>query len=140
MAFAGMSTIAIVVAAAASFLVGALWYGILGKCWMAALGKTQAETKGPDGPVASLPFVIGIVSQLVMATVLAGLIAHLGANAVTVRSGVISALFVWVGFVATTLATNHGFQGAKPLLTLIDGGQWLAVLLIQGTIIGAFGV
>jgi hypothetical protein len=26
------------------------------------------------------------------------------------------------------------------MLTLIDGGYWLAVLLIQGAVIGAFGV
>jgi hypothetical protein len=35
---------------------------------------------------------------------------------------------------------NHAFQGAKTTLTLIDGGHWLGVLLLQGTILGAWGV
>ena len=44
------------------------------------------------------------------------------------RGGVISGFFVWLGFVITTMGVNHAFGGAKPMLTLIDGGYWLAVL------------
>jgi hypothetical protein len=140
MRFAGMNYTAIVIAAIASFVFGAVWYGLLGKTWMAALGKTEAEIKGPQGNVSPMPFVVAALSQLVMAWVLAGLIGHLGPGQVTLRNGVISALFVWIGFVATTLVTNHAFQGARRNLTLIDGGHWLFVLLIQGLVIGAFGV
>jgi hypothetical protein len=38
------------------------------------------------------------------------------------------------------MAVNHGFQGAKRALTVIDGIHWLAVLLVQGLVIGLFGV
>ncbi len=48
--------------------------------------------------------------------------------------------FVWVGFVLTTIGVNQAFHGTKPLVTLIDAGHWLAVLLVMGAIIGAFGV
>jgi hypothetical protein len=75
-----------------------------------------------------------------MAYILAGVIGHLGPGQVTVRNGLISALFVFVGFVATTLATNHAFQGSKTSLTVIDGGHWLGVLLLQGLVLGLFGV
>jgi hypothetical protein len=68
----------------------------------------------------------------------AGLMGPLGA--VTVRGGAISGLFVWVGFVITPMGVNHAFSGSKPMLTLIDGGHWLAVLLVMGAVIGAFGV
>jgi hypothetical protein len=40
----------------------------------------------------------------------------------------------------TSLVVNHAFQGVRRTLTLIDGGHWLGVLLIQGAIIGWFGV
>ena len=73
-----------------------------------------------------------------MAWVLAGVIGHMGA--VTIRSGLISAGFVWFGFVVTTLAVNYAFSGRKPTLIVIDGGHWLGVLLIMGAVIGAFGV
>ena len=37
------------------------------------------------------------------------------------------------------MASNYAFQGRKPMLTVIDGGYWLAVLLVIGAILGAFG-
>ena len=133
MEFAGINYLAIVIAAAAGFITGGVWYGVLGNAWAQAQGKTKDDFK-PEPK----PFIIAIISQLIMAYVLSGLIGHLGD--VTLFRGVVSGLFVWAGFIATTLATNHGFQHAKLSLTLIDGGHWLAVLLIMGGIIGAFGV
>lgn len=137
MAFAGTNYLAIVLAAVVSYGFGALYYGALAKSWMAALGKSEEDLKA-NGNIA--PFVIAIVALLVMATVLAGVMGHLGPGQVTLRNGLISAGFIWVGFVATTLAVNHAFQGARLILTLIDGGHWLAVLLIQGAVIGWLGV
>ncbi|MDH3909543.1 MAG: DUF1761 domain-containing protein, partial [Gammaproteobacteria bacterium] len=80
----------------------------------------------------------GLVADLVMAIMLAGLMGHLGN--ITIHGGLITGLFVWVGFVITTMGVNHAFSGASPKLTAIDGGHWLAVLLVMGAIIGAIGV
>ncbi|MEM7750339.1 MAG: DUF1761 domain-containing protein [Pseudomonadota bacterium] len=141
MEFAGMNYYAIPLAALASFMFGAVWYGVLSKPWLEAVGKTEADIKAAsEGYPIPPAFVIAIVSQLIMAWVLAGLIGHLGQNQVTVSNGLISAAFVWVGFVVTTQATNYGFQGQKFKLTVIDSGHWLGVLFIQGLIIGSFGV
>jgi hypothetical protein len=41
--------------------------------------------------------------------------------------------------VLTTTATNEAFHGTKPIVTAIDAGHWLAVLVVMGAIIGAFG-
>ena len=38
--------------------------------------------------------------------------------------------------VMTTQIVNHRFQGLSWNLTLIDGGHWLGVLLVQGIVIG----
>jgi hypothetical protein len=37
------------------------------------------------------------------------------------------------------MGVNHVFTNQKPALTAIDTGHWLAVLLLQGAVIGAFG-
>lgn len=149
MVFAGINYFAIVLAAVASFLFGGVWYNVLAKSWMAAAKLTpedmyrqKGEAQRPSSEIEAspVPFIIAFVAQLVMAWVLAGLIGHLGPGQVTLKGGLISALFVWGGFVMTTLATNHAFQGAKRMLTLIDGGHWLGVLLIQGAVIGLIGV
>lgn len=134
MSFAGYSWIAVIAAALVSWLFGAVWYMSLSKAWLAALGKTKEELVGPSGKPSRWPFLLSFAAQIAMAFVLAGLVAHLGP--VSVRSAVISGLFVWFGFVLTTLATNHAFSGARPALTLIDAGHWLGVLVIQGLVIG----
>ncbi|MGI9520720.1 MAG: DUF1761 domain-containing protein [Hyphomicrobiaceae bacterium] len=136
-----MNYAAIPLAALLSFLFGAFWYGILSKAWLDAIGKTEAEIKAMSaGRVVPVPFVVAGVAQLIMAFLLAGLIGHLGQGQVTLTNGIISGAFVWAGFVATTVATNHGFQGQKIKLTFIDCGHWLGVLLVQGAVIGWMGV
>jgi dipeptide/tripeptide permease len=135
--FAGIDYWAVFLAATAGSLVGALWYWVLGKPWMAALGPTKS-IKSKDQKPSPLPYVLAFIAKLVMAWVLAGLIGHLGQ--VTLKNGVISGAFVWFGFVITTLAVNNSFAVRKPVLIAIDGGHWLAVLLLMGAVIGAMGV
>ena len=72
-----------------------------------------------------------------MAWLLAGVIGHLGG--VTIKNGMISAAFVWFGFVLTTLAVNNTFGLRNAKLIVIDGGHWLAVLPLMGAIIGCLG-
>ena len=73
-----------------------------------------------------------------MAWVLAGVIGHLGD--ITIGRSVVSAAFIWLGFVASAMTVNHRFQGAPWALTLIDAGHWLGVLIVMGLVIGLFGV
>jgi hypothetical protein len=136
MTFTGVNYLAVIIATLAGFGLDAVWYMVLSKPWMRAVGKTEADR--PRGTAQALPFVIALVALFVMALMLAGLMGHLGD--ITVRGGMISGFFVWLGFVITTMGVNHAFAGAKPMLTVIDGLHWLAVLLIQGAVIGAFGV
>jgi hypothetical protein len=126
--------LAVVVAAVAGFLLGWGWYSAFGKVWMAGLGKTKEDCDQKPSPI---PFIIAAVSCLLMAWMLAGLMGHL-AN-VTVKGGLMSAFFVWAGFVLTTTTVNQIFRGTALSVTLIDVGNWLAVLVVMGVIIGAFG-
>ena len=136
MDFAGINYLAVVLAAVAGFFVGWPWYMTFGKAWARALGKD------PDNPPKPkpLPFIVLGVSLLLMAWVLAGVIGHLGKNQVTFSNGVISGLFIWAGFVVTTMGVNYTFQGRPLTLTLIDSGHFLVVLVLMGAIIGWMGV
>ncbi|HEX9558018.1 MAG TPA: DUF1761 domain-containing protein [Reyranella sp.] len=139
MAFAGINFLAILIAAVAGFAFGAAYYMTLSRPWLAAIGKTKEElaAAGKGSPV---PFIVSIIALAIMAWTLAGIMGHLGAGQVTVKNGIISALFVWLGFVITTQSVNYAFGQRKPMLTVIDGIHWLGVLVIQGAIIGAMGV
>jgi len=131
--------IAVLVAGIAGWLVGAVWYGVFGNAWMAALGWTAAEMTGPDGK-RQMPFgpmITAFFAQVVMALMLAGLMGHMGPP--NVVYGVVSGGLVWLGFIITTITVNNAFQKRKPMLTVIDGGHWLAVLVVQGIVLGLFG-
>jgi hypothetical protein len=134
MDFGGMNYLAVLAAAVAAFAVGAAWYGILGRPWMRAARIDPAAMK-----MSPVPFVVSFIAELVMAWLLAGLMAHIGPEAMSVSGGLVTGFFVWLGFVATVLAVNHRYQGFGWMLTLIDGGHWLAVLLAMGAVIGWFG-
>jgi uncharacterized membrane protein len=140
MRFAGVSYLAILAAAVAGWLLGAAWYLVFSKPWQEAVGMTARKmSEAQKSPSFYVPFVVAFLAQIVMAWVLAGLIAHLGPGQFTVKNGIISGAFCWLGFVLTTMLVNNSFAGRDRRLLLIDGGHWLAVLLLMGAILGAFG-
>ena len=87
---------------------------------------------------AQIPFILSFFAELLMAWVLAGVIGHLGA--VTLKNGVVSAIFIWAGFVLTTMTTNNAYTGRKPMLTVIDAAHWLGAMVIMGAVISVMGV
>src|SRR5271165_6492979 len=132
-----INCLAVLLAAVAAWIAGAIWYSVLGKAWVAALGWTEAELKSRTGQVPVGTMIVSFVAELIMAALLAGLIAHFGA--VTVKTGLIVGALCWLAFVATTITVNNAYTGRKLALTVIDSGHWLAVLLIESAVIGAFG-
>jgi Protein of unknown function (DUF1761) len=139
MSISDVNAWAVIVAAAVSFLFGGVWYGTLSKAWMKAAGLKLEDIKPADGLTAFTPYAVAFFSQLVMAAILASVIGPLWQGQITVRSGVLSGLEMWLGFVVTTIAVNHSFQMQPRALTIIDSGHWLGVLLIQGALLGWFG-
>ena len=105
----------------------------LSKQWLAAVGQVEPN-KSP------VPFVISFVALVVMAWVLAGTLGHLGPGQVTLRNGIVSGLFLWLGFIATTVFVNNAYPGRKYSLSVIDSIHWLGVVVIQGAVIGGMGV
>jgi hypothetical protein len=143
MAFAGMNYLAVVIAAIAAWLAGAAWYTVFAKPWVAAQGLTTEEFQARraamrGSPASYAPFIIAFLAELVMAWMLAGILGHLGV--ITLRYGLLSAAFVWLGFVLTTMAVNYAFGSRGLKLYAIDAGHWLLVLMVEGAVLGAMGV
>jgi len=136
-----MNYLAIVIAAVAAWLASAVWYTSLGRIYVAALGKTVEQAHvDRKKPGAFLPFIYAFVGNLIIAWMLAGVLGHLGPGQVTLRNGVISAAFIWFGFILTTMVVNFSFSGRDKRLLLIDVANWLIVLVVIGAVIGAIGV
>ncbi|GJM03086.1 MAG: hypothetical protein DHS20C08_15870 [Rhodomicrobium sp.] len=137
MNFAGLNWMAIFVAAVAGYAFGAVWYMAFAKPWMSAAGLSDADVQGDGSLSSKLPFLYAMIANLVLAFTMAGLMAHM---VVDLRHGLITAGFIWGGFVFPVMLVNNSFQKRPFRLTLIDAGHWLGVLLIISAVIGAFGV
>jgi hypothetical protein len=141
MSFTGINHWAVLASAVAAWILGAGYYMALARPWMAAQGwHSEADMLGPSGKTSPAPFIASFVAELIMAWALAGVLFHVGNGAFTVKNGLISAFLVWLGFVVTTLGVNYAFSKRPLMLTVIDAGHWLAVLLLMGVILGAWGV
>ncbi len=130
-----------IAAAVAAWIFGAIYYGVLGKAWIAALGETMETLKAKNAGKSSLakaaPFVLSFIAELIMAYVLYGLMVHIAMF--NVRAGIISGVICWFGFILTTVAVNNAYPGRKAALTVIDAGHWLGVLVIMGAMLGWIG-
>jgi len=133
---------ALFLAAAAAWIFGALWYGVLGKIWVAAQGETMDTLKvknaGKSAAAKAAPFVISFIAEIMMAAALSGIMVHSGFN--TARQGAIAGALSWLGFVLTTILVNNAYTFRSLKLTVIDAGHWLGVLVIIGAIVGWMGV
>ena len=127
--------VGVAVAWIVAWLVQGIWYMVLGGVWTKALGWETPPAGSRRMPAG--PMITSLVAELLMALMLAGIIGHMGGP--TVMIGIVSGALIWLGFVVTTIAVNNAFQRRSLTLTVIDSGSWLAVLLVQGALLGLFG-
>lgn len=134
-----MNWLVIILVAAVGFGIGAVWYAVFSKQWMAASGLTESDIRDENGKMRSgpTPFIIAAVSQFILTAIFAGVIYHAGD--VTLKNGVLTGVLCWVGFVLATMMVNNSFARRKPMQTVIDSGYWLTVLVVEGALLGYFG-
>jgi hypothetical protein len=134
--FAHMNYIAIVAAAVAAWLFGAVWYRAFATRWMDAQGKTKDQLMpGGRRSISIMAIVFG--ADLIMAAALSRLIPAMGPT--TVASGLLTAGLCWLGFVLTTVVATNGYAGNPSALSAVASWHWLGVLLVIGLVVGAFG-
>jgi MFS family permease len=124
--------LAVLAAAAASFVLGGAWYsGLFAKPWQAAAGVSDAQMKSGNKP---LMFAGAFVLSLVQAAVFA---MFLGPN-VTLMFGVGAGLAAGLGWVATGIAMTYIFEKRSVTLGLINGGYATLQFTLIGAILGAW--
>lgn len=131
MGFTDVNYLAILAAVVAGMVTGAIWYGAFAKPWMKAVGYTE-EPK-PDPKI----YIVAAIAQIILAWTFAVLFNHF--PDVDVFDGMLAAFFCWFGFCVAPMAVNHRFQSKGWDLTVIDGGYWLVVFVLQGAILGWLG-
>jgi surface polysaccharide O-acyltransferase-like enzyme len=125
---------AIVVAAVAYWLLGAVWYGALfSKQWMALENMTEEQAKTMN-PV--LPYVITFVLNLLIAYVLSQICVWRNAN--TAGRGASVGVLLWVGIVGPITFTTYMYEMRPKELFAINEFYPLAGLVLMGAILGAW--
>ena len=131
-----MSTInhvAVWVAGVVQFILGAGWYTLLGRSWLAGIGKTQEQIMAEHGN-SPVPYLISLVTGLVIAYTIAWLLPKLGRQSAAggAKTGAVLAL----ALIGTTLAQNYAFEARSLSLWLINAGYMVVGMAIMGAIVG----
>ncbi|MGH2537565.1 MAG: DUF1761 domain-containing protein [Candidatus Promineifilaceae bacterium] len=134
MEFGPINWLAVLVATVVNMALGAGWYTTLGDAWLRAQGKTRADIEGAGS--GGMEYVGAAVGHLIANTALAIIIGWLAAP--SLANGLLVGLLAGVGFVATTMSTNHLFEGRSRQLYWINLGHHLLNLLVSGAILGAW--
>ncbi|MGH7332076.1 MAG: DUF1761 domain-containing protein [Candidatus Rokuibacteriota bacterium] len=127
--------LAIVVAAAAYFVLGGLWYGLLfARPWMRAMGWAPDRQMTDEEKRRAMPgYVVSLVGALVAVTVLAMLVDYAGAT--DWMAGASLGLLAGVAFSLSTSAPSMFFEGRSRTLWMINEAYNLTALVIAGVVL-----
>jgi hypothetical protein len=131
-----MNYVAVVVAAAAAFVVGAVWYTplLFGRAYMEVRGMNQGATADMRPPAREL---LGeFAKNLVVAFVLAHFVVRLGVG--DWKGAVQFGLWVWVGFQAMLLMGAVLHEKMPWTLYAIHAGDALVKTLLMTVILGGW--
>ena len=127
-----MQFLAVLVAAAASYAFGAVWYMALAKPWMAAVGLTKETINASD----KTPYIIsGVCSILV-----AGMMRHIFVMSEldSLYDGLMGGFGLGLLIASPWIVTNVAFSGKSRNLMWIDGGYATIGCTIMGAVLSFF--
>ena len=130
-----LNWVAILVAAIASFIFEALWYSVFMKEWLAGIGRTM-EWLTASGMNPALQYATAIFCAVIVAAVLSICIQASGVQ--TAYRGILCGALIWLGFIATSWATEYIFEVRSMKIYAINAGFWLFDLILIGAIVGAW--
>ena len=127
---ATLNSTAILAALIGGWIVGWIWYALVGTVWQDSVGTGKANEFSPRRQI------FGGLAQIIMTIMLGSFMTRL--NYTGAMGGIHTAWLLWFGFVMTTILVNYANLGKKLGLAFIDGIHWLLVLTAMGVIIGTF--
>jgi len=130
-----LNWVAILVAAIASFIFEALWFSIFMNQWLAGIGRTR-EWLIATGLNPSIQYGTAILCSIIAAAVLSICIQATGEQ--TARRGIVCAVVLWFGFIATSWAKAYIFEVRTLQIYAIYTGYYLIELVLMGAIVGAW--
>ena len=127
---------AVVASALAYWVLGAVWYGVFSKPFIALMRWTPEQLARMEAEGAGREIGVALLASLLTAYVLAHFVRFTGAD--TVSKGAQAGFFVWLGFVLTTNLGTVLFEFRPLGLYLINNGYHLVGLLGMGALLAVW--
>jgi len=129
---------AVVVAALAYWLLGAVWYSplLFARPFIALMRWTPEQLAAAEAAGAGKQIAVALLISVLLAYVLAHFVKFTGAE--TARAGVLTGFWLWLGFVATTNLETVLFESRPLGLYLINNGYHLVGLLGMGALLAVW--
>ncbi|MCB2128696.1 MAG: DUF1761 domain-containing protein [Rhodobacteraceae bacterium] len=130
-----MELFSVIVAAAAAYAFGAVWYMKWAKQWIAASG-VPVDASGKPANASAMPFVISGIAMLIVAGMMRHVFQMGGIE--TVGAGLMSGLGLGAFVALPWIVTNYAYSDRPRSLTYIDGGYAVIGCTIIGTVLALF--
>lgn len=124
-----MGALAVVLAAMAAWIVGAAWYMILAKPWMAANNLKPEDIDRSD----KTPYFISLVLMLLVAGMMRHILAGSGIDGV--QKAAMTGLGLGLFIAAPWIVMNNRYSGRPMKLSLIDGGYAVVGCTVIGVVL-----
>ena len=130
-----MGALSVLVAAAASWVFGAVWYMALSKPWVQAAG-IEVDAKGKPVGGNALPFILSAIAMVIVAGMMRHVFALSGIEGT--GKGLVAGLGIGLFFISPWIMINNAY-GMRPFkLTLIDGGYATFGCAVIGAVLTTF--
>ncbi|MEX0301941.1 MAG: DUF1761 domain-containing protein [Leisingera sp.] len=131
-----MEFASVIAAAAAAFVLGAVYYGALARPWVEASGVECDENGKPKGGQSPVIFAMAFVLQLIVVGMMRHVFTLSGID--SLGAGLIGGMGIGLFFISPWIALNNMY-GMRPVkLTLIDGGYATLACAAAGLVLTLF--
>jgi hypothetical protein len=112
--------------------IGFIWFSpfLFSQRWLQLIGRPESDFASPS----PLPFIISLVSAVVLCYLMAGLFTRLQVR--TASRGLAYSLAFWFGFLFLEVLTFNSFELRPMELALINAGKSLVTFAVTGFMLG----
>lgn len=127
-----MSILSVLIAAAACWGIGAIYYTVLSKAWLDALGKTKDEISGGS----ATPFIISLIAQIIAVGMMRHVFFMSGID--SIGAGTIAGAGVGAFLIGSWIFVNNAFENKSLKLSAINTGYSTLGMMAAGAVLGYF--
>jgi len=130
-----MAFLSVIVAAAAAYAFGAVWYMSLARHWVAAAG-VPTDDNGKPLNQGIAPFILSGIAVLVVAGMMRHIFGMSGIHGLGM--GLVAGFGLGAFIALPWIVVNYAYADRPRVLTYIDGGYAVAGCTLIGAVLGLF--